>query len=99
MLGKIKKRRNSVRFFHFCLRTHVGLPENYPQDIRKGKDTLLRYLYDGKYISGPNGGFTDAYFFNPTEIEKFMSGFGLRRIKIMATDPFGIVEDKLSELS
>jgi len=73
--------------------------KNYPQEIKKEKAQLIRYLYDGRYFKGPDDGFTDAYFFNPTEIGNFMAGFRLHQIKIMATDPFGTAEDKLLELS
>lgn len=72
---------------------------NYPQEIPKIKEELLRYLYDGRHISGPDDGFTDAYFFSPPEIDKFMAGFDLDKIKIIATDFYrSLVENKLMEL-
>lgn len=72
---------------------------NFPEDIQMIKCDLLRYFEDGRSISGHNDGFTDAYFFYPTEIEKFMSKFGLNHIKIMAVDCYGVmVEDRIKEL-
>jgi S-adenosylmethionine-dependent methyltransferase len=44
-------------------------------------------------------GFTDAYFLNPEQIEKFMSRFKLKILRIMAVEGLGaIVEEKLMHL-
>lgn len=77
----------------------VDCLKDYPQNIRQMKDSLLKFLDDGRHDSRFNIGFTDAYFFNPDHIESFMSKFNLRTLRTMAVEGLGaMVEEKLMQL-
>jgi len=72
---------------------------HFPEAVLKDKDNLLGYLNDGRHVAEPDDAFTDAYFFNPMEIDKFMADFKLDKIRIFATDCYApLVEGKLMEL-
>jgi SAM-dependent methyltransferase len=71
----------------------------FPQAVGEFKDSLIKYLDDGRHYSDERDGFTDAYFFNPAFIGRFMSQFDLETIKVMAVEgPGGMFEGNLMQL-
>ncbi len=95
----LKKRGILVVSFISAYAPIVDCLRAYPQNIGQLKNRLLRYLEDGRHDSRVDMGFTDAYFFNPEQIEEFMSRFKLETLKIMAVEGLGaIAEEKLMQL-
>lgn len=70
----------------------------YPHEIKERKNRFLHYLVDGR--NKKEFGFTDAYFFNPENIESLFSEHRLKTIRIMATEGIGpMCENSLMQLS
>jgi 2-polyprenyl-3-methyl-5-hydroxy-6-metoxy-1,4-benzoquinol methylase len=98
-MGLLKKDGILIVSFISAYAPIIDCLKAYPQDIGKLKDSLLRYLEDGRHDSRVAQGFTDAYFFNPADIRGFMSQFKLETLRIMAVESLGVlVEDKLMQL-
>ncbi len=98
-MGLLKKGGVLIVSFISSYAPIVDCLKDYPQNIRQMKDSLLRFLDDGRHDSRFNIGFTDAYFFNPDHIESFMSKFNLRTLRTMAVEGLGaMVEEKLMQL-
>lgn len=98
-MGLLKKGGTLIVSFISAYAPIVDCLKAYPQNIGQLKSSLLRYLEDGRHDSRVEEGFTDAYFFDPEQIEKFMSRFRLETLKIMAVEGLGaIAEEKLMQL-
>lgn len=98
-MGLLKKGGILVVSFISTYAPIVDCLRAYPQDIGRLKDEFFTYFEDGRHDSRVKEGFTDAYFFNPEQIEEFMSRFKLETLKIMAVEGLGaIAEEKLMQL-
>lgn len=72
--------------------------KNCPESILSSKSRLLNYLIDGR--NNKNTGFTDAYFFNPDNIDDLLKNFNVTKLKLMATEGMGALsESALMQLS
>jgi len=98
-MGLLKKGGVLIVSFISAYAPIIDCLKAYPQDISRLKSRLLRYLEDGRHYSTVGEGFTDAYFFNPADIERFMSQFKLETLRIIAVEGLGaLVEEKLMQL-
>jgi len=80
----------------------IDFIKNYPEEIvNYKKEFLINYIENGKNIvSEDNPGFTNAYFINPSEIEKFMDKFKMKKVIISGIEGIPAQsEKKLYKLS
>lgn len=80
----------------------LDLLKNYPEEIKVNAHKYYNYLTDGRNIvSKDNQGFTNAYFFNPNDIDGFMKSFALEKLGLYGVEsilgPFENIVNKLKK--
>lgn len=76
-----------VAAFISCYAPVVDMLKGYAEQITKYYNGVLKVLEDG--INNPDGeygGFTDAYFIHPCDIQPFMESCGFSTLKVLAVE-------------
>lgn len=80
----------------------IDLLRAAPEELSNYTPQLLDHLltHGTNVVTDQNPGFTNAYFVDPTEVAPWLAGFGLTRLRVMASDPIvQPVEERINALS